>query len=508
MPLFSRTSLGPRVLVFVIVGELLFGLTLGVTVGLFAARMSALQRQVSAKQTSAVAAATIMPLIADQNREAVDAQVESIMALSEADGISCIRILDSSGQMVAASQRDPGCWEALVAGSDGSSLIGAQVVDQPILINGLEVGRVQMGFEAPSLGQAIGFPLLAAAIVVLAVALVSAPWTVWLFVREVLQPVDRLRDGAIAVASGRRDLVLNHGRRDELGELSQAFDDMSRQLAEQETNLSESREALELALKAEESARIELERTAKMKSEFVAVASHELRAPIAVVRLYAEMLQRGEMGRMTKVARESVSAISGAANRLNSIVSDLMDAALLDRGIMPLAFEPLSLDAVVRRASVEGDALAAPHGVRVEADDELSPATVRADAVRIRQILDNLISNAVKYSAGANLVTVGMHADDETAVIEVRDRGRGIDSDGRSQLFGLFSRLDSEDNRLTAGLGLGLAISARVADAHGGSVTHRDNPGGGSVFSLSLPLQKALDHATTAGSFSVAEDAS
>ena len=508
MSWFSRTSLGPRVLVFVILGELLFGLTLGITVGLFAARMSALQRQESARQTSAVAAATIMPLIADQNREAVNAQVNSIMALSEADGISCIRILDSSGQIVAASQRDSACWDDLVAGGGRSNLIGAQMVDQPVVIDGLEVGRVQMGFEAASVWQAIGFPLLAAAIVVLAVALVSAPWTTWLFVRKVLQPVDRLRDGAVAVASGRRDLILNHGRRDELGELSQAFDDMSQQLAQQEERLSESRAALELAWKSEEAARIELERTAKMKSEFVAVASHELRAPIAVVRLYAEMMQRGEMGRMTKVARESVSAIGGAANRLNSIVSDLMDAALLDRGIMPLAFEPLSLDSVVRQASVEGSALAAPHGVRVEADDELPAAYVQGDAVRVRQILDNLISNAVKYSAGADLVTVGMHADDECAVIEVRDRGRGIDPDSRSQLFGLFNRLDSEDNRLTAGLGLGLAISARVADAHGGSVTHRDNPGGGSVFSLSLPLLKALDHPAPFGSFSVAEDAS
>lgn len=499
LPWLSRTSLGFRILIFVITGEVLFGITLGITVGLFAARTAAQQRHDSARQTSQVAAASIMPLIADQNRAAVNAQVDSIMALSESDGIECIRILDSSGQVVAASQVGPGCYDLLSAQSRANGVFGAQVVDEPVVIDGLEVGRVQMVFEAASFRDAIGFPLLAAAIVVFAVALVSAPWTAWLFVRHILEPVDELRDGAIAVAGGRHDLTLSHGRRDELGELAQAFDEMSRQLAQRE-------ESLRNSLAAEEAARVEIERNAKMKSEFVAVASHELRAPIAVVRLYAEMLERGEMGRMTKAARESVTAISGAANRLNSIVSDLMDAALLDRGLMPLVFEPLRLDDIVLHATVESNALAVPVGVRVEVVGLLPPVTVRGDTVRIRQVLDNLISNAVKYSAGAELVTVRMHVDADTAIVGVSDRGRGIDPDSRSRLFGLFSRLDSEDNRLTAGLGLGLAISARVADAHGGAVSYQDNPGGGSVFSFSLPLLGSLDNQPDHAMFSVSEE--
>ena len=508
MPWLSRTSLGTRVLVFVIAGEVLFGITLGITVGLFSARTAAQQRYDSARQTAAVVAASLMPLIADQNGAAVDAQVDSIMALSKSNGIRCIRILDSSGQVVAASRAAAACIETPAAAAPTNHLLDAQTVDEPVMIDGLEVGRIQMKFAPASVGDIVGIPLLAAAIVVLAVVLVSAPWTAWLFVRTILEPVDELRAGAIAVAGGQRDLTLNHGRRDELGELAQAFDDMSRQLATQESSLKDSHAALELALESEEAARAEVERGAKMKSEFVAVASHELRAPIAVVRLYAEMLERGEMGRMTKAARDSVSAIGGAANRLNSIVSDLMDAALLERGLMPLEFEPLRFDAIVRQAAVESNALAVSHGVRIEVDGELPSAMVRGDSVRVRQVLDNLLSNAVKYSAGADLVTVGMKVDGAYEVVEVSDRGRGIDPDGRSRLFGLFSRLDSEDNRLTAGLGLGLAISARVADAHGGAVSHRDNPCGGSVFSFSLPLLESSASQPDHAMFSVTEEAS
>jgi len=173
---------------------------------------------------------------------------------------------------------------------------------------------------------------------------------------------------------------------------------------------------------------------------------------------------------------------------------------------MPLALEPLCLDAIVRQAGIESDALSAPTGVHVEVEGLLPPATVRGDSVRIRQVLDNLISNAVKYSAGAHLVTVSMHGDTESVIVEVSDRGRGIDPDSRSRLFGLFSRLDSEDNRLTAGLGLGLAISARVADAHGGAVSYQDNPGGGSVFSLTLPLLGTLEDQPDHAMFSVSEE--
>jgi len=504
----SPTSLGTRVLVFVIVGELLFGIVLGITVGLFAARNAAQHRYASARQTSAVVAASVMPSIADQNSEAVDAQLDSIMALSESVGVSCIRILDSSGQVLATSGTDAECANVRANGAPVNDFFGAQFVDEPVVVDGLEIGRVQMRFEAARAQETVGIPLLAAAIVILAVVLVSAPWTAWLFVRNILVPVDELRDGAIAVAGGRRDLTLSHGRQDELGELAQAFDDMSRQLAQQENKLNESHAALELALQSEGSARVEIERAAKMKSEFVAVASHELRAPIAVVRLYAEMLAHGEMGRMSKAARESVSAISGAANRLNSIVSDLMDAALLERGLMPLEFRPLRLDAVVRQATTESDALSATHGVRVEVAGTLPSALVKGDAVRVRQVLDNLISNAVKYSAGAELVTVSMRVDESCATVEVSDRGQGIDPEGHSRLFGLFSRLDSEDNRLTAGLGLGLAISARVADAHAGAVSHRDNPGGGSVFSFSIPLLGAIDDQPDCAMFSVSEEAS
>lgn len=505
-PWLRRTSLGTRVLVLVLSGEVLFGVTLGVTVGLFAARAAAQQRLDSLRQISAIAAASLMPMVADQQRAAVDAQIGSIMALAGPGGINSIRVSDSSGQVVAQSQNGSLTTEPTPAEGYFGMLVGAQVVEEPVVVDGLEVGRVRIQFDSPNLRDTLGMPILASLIVVLSVVLVSVPWTAWLLLKSLLEPIAELRDGAIAVAQGRRDIRLDHGRNDELGRVAKAFDDMSRQLAEQEDRLHESNEALQRALAVEEAGREEVERVAKMKSDFVAVASHELRAPIAVVRLYASMLDHGEMGRLSKTAREAVGSIHGAANRLNSIVSDLMDAALLERGLMPLAFKDLRLDLVVREAVADGGAMASEHGVRVEVEEPAHEVCVRGDAMRIRQVLDNLISNAVKYSNGADLVTVTLSSAEGHAAVEVADRGRGIAPSSLSRLFGFFGRLDAEDNRLTAGLGLGLAISARVADAHGGTVSYRDNLGGGSVFLLSLPLCGPDDQSLATTTFSISEE--
>jgi signal transduction histidine kinase len=505
---FRRTSMGRRVLLFVLIGEVVFGVTLGVTVGLFAARSAAQARRESLQQISAIAAASLMPMVADQQVGGTEAQIGSIMALAGPTGINSIRVTDSSGQVIAQSQNASSSITMPVAGGYFGTLVGVQVVEEPVVVDGLEVGQVRIQFNAPDLRDTLGMPVLASLIVVLSIALVSVPWTAWLLVRNLLEPIEELRDGAIAVAQGRRDIRLYHGRKDELGRVAEAFDLMSRQLGDQDQRLRESNESLQRALAVEESGRAELERISKMKSDFVAVASHELRAPIAVVRLYASMLDHGELGRLTKAAREAVGSIHAAANRLNSIISDLMDAALLDRGLMPLSFEDLRLDDVAQEAVTDGRAMAVALGVRVEIEEPAGEVCVCADAVRIRQILDNLISNAVKYSAGAHLVTVKVFALDGQGIVEVSDRGRGIPPGSRGELFGLFGRLDAEDNRLIAGLGLGLAISARAAAAQGGVVSHRDNPGGGSVFSLTLPLRDPGEGPFAPATFSVSDEGS
>ncbi|RJQ53671.1 MAG: sensor histidine kinase [Actinobacteria bacterium] len=486
----ARRSLRTRFVAVVIIGEIAFGLVLGLTVGLYAVRSAAEQRKESLRQISSAVAASLMPMIADQDGSHVEAQLQSILRMAEAGDIKCMRVLDGSGNVIAQSNKERDCCSTPADRSLMGLFTKPQVVEQPIEIGGVQAASIYVEFAPIGLSKALASPMLAAAIVVLSIALVSAPWTAWVIMRQVLEPISDLRDGASSIAEGQRDLVLHDGRQDEIGELGAALDNMSRQLAEKEERLRSSYAQLEEAFKLEAQAKTELEQLVKMKSDFVAMASHELRTPLSVIRLYAEMLEAGELCEPTEEVKEAFSSISSSANRLTSIVSDMIDAALLERGLMQLEFSRVDFSRIVRQAVTDARALSLSRGVDIELEDNGTGMSLWADSVRVRQVLDNLLSNAVKYSDGSALVSVEVHASDEFAVVEVIDRGCGIPRQRQSQLFNLFGRLDTRDNRDTAGLGLGLAISARIAEAHGGSISFRDNEEGkGSVFSLRMPLK-------------------
>ncbi len=490
------SSLSTRFVALMILGEIAFGLVVGVTVGVYSARLAARERQASLERSAVTVGAALIPLIADERRMCGDEQMRSILDSVQYGDVRRISIVDDTGEVVASSS--PGL-QALAnpTGFDDSAfamLTKPQIIRQPILVEGFQFGEVVMEFDPPGFATVMSAHVVAAMIVILSVALVSAPWSAWLVLRTVVEPVGDLRDGARMLAAGRRDLSLCSERHDEIGELGCALDELSAQLAERERSLEESYVKLKEAFDVQVKAREELEQLARMKSDFVAVASHELRTPLSVVRMYAEMLEDGELGDLEEDTSEAIEAITSATARLTTIVSDLMDAALLERGLMNLEFADVELDEIVRSAVRDENVLARASGVRIVIDGELPEVSIRADRLRLRQVLDNLLSNAVKYSGGANEVRVCVQHDGQDAEVLVIDRGQGVPADKHSEVFGLFGRLDSKDNRDTAGLGLGLAISARIAEAHGGSISYADNPEGeGSVFKLTLPLEASRE---------------
>jgi signal transduction histidine kinase len=272
--------------------------------------------------------------------------------------------------------------------------------------------------------------------------------------------------------------------------LTAELEAVRRQLTERDHALGESYRSLEDAFKRQAALTTELERTMQTRSDFVAVASHELRSPLAVIRLYAEMLEEGEFGEMGPAPREAIASIVAAASRLTSIVSDLMDVSLLDRGLLPLRFSRVNLDELVERAVADAVNMGRGWKIDVRMEPGATGVVVHADALRVRQVVDNLLTNAIKYSDQSNLVTVRVVALETEAEVRVTDRGRGIPEEKRQVLFALFGKVDMEDNAEQSGLGLGLAISLRIARAHGGSIRFEEGEEGqGSVFVLRLPYE-------------------
>lgn len=217
-------------------------------------------------------------------------------------------------------------------------------------------------------------------------------------------------------------------------------------------------------------------------SRFVADASHELRTPLASIRGY------GELYRMGAVPPDEVGATMGRieneATRMGGLVNDLLALARLDEG-RGLRLAEVDLTGIAADGVADLRALDPTREARLVAD---GPVLVRADADRIRQVVTNLVGNAVQHTPPGTAVELAVRTEPAGwAALEVRDHGPGIAPEDSARVFERFYRPDSSRTRASGGSGLGLAIVATIVAAHGGTVRHEPTPGGGATIAVRLP---------------------
>lgn len=237
----------------------------------------------------------------------------------------------------------------------------------------------------------------------------------------------------------------------------------------------------------------------RLKDEFIAMAAHELRTPMAAVKGYAEMLTRGpvsELGApLEDWQREALEAIDSSTTRLVELTNDLLDVARLQADRLELRFEPTDLIALARRVSRRMQVTTHRHKLIVESHEDYVVADI--DARRIEQVFGNLLSNAIKYSPdGGNIfVNVSSREDRAHALITIRDSGIGIPQEQQGKLFSRFVRADNARERSIGGTGLGLYLCREILARHGGRIWLDSQLNQGSVFSVELPLTEN-DHAS------------
>jgi PAS domain S-box-containing protein len=230
----------------------------------------------------------------------------------------------------------------------------------------------------------------------------------------------------------------------------------------------------------------------RAKSEFLANMSHEIRTPLNGVMGVASALSRTELA---AGQREMVSLIESSARALESLLCDVLDLARIESGRMVLAHEPFDLRRCLGDVAALFQPIAEAKGLAlmVEPADEIDGAFL-GDAARVRQILTNLVSNAVKFTPSGE-VRIGAAAlrtpDGVEARIFVKDTGIGFDEETKARLFDRFEQADGSITRQYGGTGLGLAISRSLAEKMGGSLEAAAEPGKGATFTLRLPLTRA-----------------
>jgi signal transduction histidine kinase len=239
------------------------------------------------------------------------------------------------------------------------------------------------------------------------------------------------------------------------------------------------------AYEAERTTVEELRRLSALRADFVSLVSHELRSPMASVIGSARTLEQ-RWRELSPDQRESFLAlIAHETSRLAELIGDVLDTSRIESGTFSYSFEDVDLARLVRDS-----AAAAAHRqdeVTVEAVVREPLPAVRGDRDRLRQVLVNLIDNAVKYSPPGDRVSVEAEQSDSRVVIEVRDRGPGISPEHQRLIFEKFGRANVAEHA-KPGTGLGLFIARSIAEAHGGDLEVRSAPGLGATFRLSLPL--------------------
>ena len=228
----------------------------------------------------------------------------------------------------------------------------------------------------------------------------------------------------------------------------------------------------------------------RMKDDFVASVSHELRTPLTSIRGYLELVLEGEAGEVTADQERFLMIVKRNSDRLLRVVGDLLFMAQVDAGTISLEPDAIDVDQLAREAVDAAGPAAAAKNIRLELELGGVPE-LQADRARLAQVVDNLVSNAVKFTPDGGRVAVCTFRERDLAVLEVVDTGMGISEEDQKQLFQRFFRTARATEEAIQGTGLGLAIAKAIVEAHDGTITVASSPGEGTTFRVELPLERA-----------------
>jgi PAS domain S-box-containing protein len=250
------------------------------------------------------------------------------------------------------------------------------------------------------------------------------------------------------------------------------------------------KEAEELRKRAEELEIVsrQIQEANRMKSEFLANMSHELRTPLNAIIGFAGLMHDGKVGPMSDVHTEYMGDILSSGHHLLQLINDILDLAKIEAGKIDIRPEPVDPKALVSEISDVLREIAARQQIRIEAEVDPALRQVVVDVAKMKQILYNYLSNALKFTREGGRVVVRVRSEDSAMFrIEVEDEGMGIRPEDLEQLFVPFQQLDASASKRHQGTGLGLALTKRIVEAHGGRVEVVSEVGKGSTFSAILP---------------------
>ena len=239
-------------------------------------------------------------------------------------------------------------------------------------------------------------------------------------------------------------------------------------------------------------ANAKLSEVAEMKEEFLALTTHDLRSPLTVISGVISFFTSGRLGELTPEQKNMVAMMERNAQSLIELVNDLLDASKLESGTMRLDVASIDLRALARRAARDDGAARAREGSsRSKKHMPADLPLVEADRAKLRRVLVNLISNAIKFTGRGGEISVRAVREDGEVRVAVSDTGVGIAPEDVARLFDKYEQARSRATRGEKGTGLGLYITKQLVELHGGEIKVESELGKGSTFSFTLPAARA-----------------
>ncbi|MFQ5841832.1 MAG: ATP-binding protein [Thermodesulfobacteriota bacterium] len=365
---------------------------------------------------------------------------------------------------------------------------GVLKVGGPILmIDGSRVGHLQVGFSLDTANQIIRDMTrtgLYVTVICLGIGVVLAFIIATSFSRPILSIAQASRE----IGEGRLDTRLSIKRNDELGTLAKSVNQMAETL---QTRRDEAKRA-EGQIKA---SMVELEKALQVKSDFLGTMSHELRTPLHVIMSNVALLIDGLCGEINEEQEKRLRVIERNSGDLLGLVQGVLDITRIEEGRMSLHLEEICVGEILNEVQAEFHDLSLKRGITLEIDSNGSTPPVVSDRLKLKEILHNLISNALKFTKDGKIKVKGCHLKERDRIeLLVQDSGIGIQGENLPHIFDVFYQVDSSNQREFGGTGLGLNIVKKLVELLKGEIRVESEFGKGTTFHVALPREISTSH--------------
>ena len=307
---------------------------------------------------------------------------------------------------------------------------------------------------------------------------------IYLALKKIVEPIGALKEGAALIGAGNLDhrIIISTG--DEIEDLASEFNNMTAELKDLYSGLET--KVQERTMELEESNR-ELEKANRLKSEFLANMSHELRTPLNSIIGFSEVLLDGLYGKLGEKQEKYLGNIHKSGRHLLELINSILDLSKIEAGKMEFHPDSISFQHAVHEVENVIRPLAKKKNIELKVSIDGGVDLIRADRLILKQILYNLLGNAIKFTGTGGSVMLEAHLDPNFLIVTVKDTGIGIKSEELDVIFESFRQADGSHSRDYEGTGLGLTLTKKFVEMHGGEIRAESTVGIGSSFVFTLP---------------------